>query len=110
MICKEPGFGMIWLLSHPLFLSHQQQVVSLSLSSCWLPVKLTEGGCGKEGGGMGSGRSQIIQRRESLVLYKPFNTLWPKPSFSSNLWKLGNPDLRWKSLRIKIHRLEYDFL
>ncbi len=27
-------------------------------------------------GGTGRGRSQIIRRRESLVLYKSFNTLW----------------------------------
>jgi hypothetical protein len=29
------------------------------------------------GWGSGWGRSQFIHRRESLVLYKSFNTLWP---------------------------------
>jgi hypothetical protein len=28
-----------------------------------------------------------------MVPYKQFNTLWPKSSFSSDLWKLVNPDL-----------------
>jgi hypothetical protein len=37
-----------------------------------LPVNLTNGGGG------GSGRSQMITWRESLVLYKSFNTLWEK--------------------------------
>jgi hypothetical protein len=32
-----------------------------------------------ERGVRGSGRSQIIRRRESLVLYKSFNTLWAQP-------------------------------
>jgi hypothetical protein len=27
-------------------------------------------------GGKGWGRSQILQRRESMILYKPFKTLW----------------------------------
>ncbi len=30
----------------------------------------------EEMGGKGKGRSQIIRRRENLVLYKSFNTLW----------------------------------
>jgi hypothetical protein len=60
--------GMIWLLPHPLRLS-LQQVVSLSQSSCVSLVKLTEG----KGGGVGEAPNNIM--RESLVLYKSFNTL-----------------------------------
>jgi hypothetical protein len=41
--------------------------LSLSHSSCVSP----------KGGGGRWGRIQIIPRRESLVLYKPFDTLWP---------------------------------
>ncbi len=55
---------MIWLLSHPLPLS-RQQVVSLSQSYCVPPVELTDG----REGYWGWGRSQIIQRQESMVLY-----------------------------------------
>ncbi len=58
-------------------LSHQQ-VVSLSHSSCASPVELTDGR-----GGRGWWRSQIIRPRESLVLYKSFNTLWVKLIHSS---------------------------
>jgi hypothetical protein len=55
---------MIWLLPHlfPPSLSPITQVVSLSQSSCVLPVMLTDG---KEG----VGRSPIRRRRESLVRY-----------------------------------------
>jgi hypothetical protein len=49
-----------------------QQVVSFSQSSCVSPVEPTEA----RGGG---GRSQIIRQRESLLLYKSFNTLWSAP-------------------------------
>jgi hypothetical protein len=55
-----------WLLLHP-FHQHlyRQQVVPLSQSSCVSPVELTNGR-----GGEGEGKkSQIIRRRESLVLY-----------------------------------------
>ncbi len=49
-----------------------EQVVSLSQSSCASPDELTD--C-KEGG-RGWARSQIMRPRESLALYKLFNTLW----------------------------------
>jgi len=53
---------------HPLRLS-LQLVVSLSQSSCVSLVKLTEG----KGGGVGEEPNNMM--RESLVLYKSFNTL-----------------------------------
>jgi hypothetical protein len=41
----------------------------------------------RERGGRGWGRSQITERRESLLFYKSFNTLWAarkkKPSMIS---------------------------
>jgi hypothetical protein len=59
---------MILLFPHPLPVSHQQ-VVSLSLPVCRRSSFLTEAG------GRGWGRSQIIRRRENLVLFKSFNIL-----------------------------------
>jgi hypothetical protein len=47
----------------------QQQIVSLSQSSCVSPVELSDGRGEK-------GVSQIIRPRESLALYTSFNTLW----------------------------------
>jgi hypothetical protein len=47
----------------------QQQIVSLTQSSCVSPVELTDGR-----GGRGSARSQIIRPRESLALYNTSNT------------------------------------
>jgi hypothetical protein len=47
-----------------------EKVVSLSQSSRVPPVELTDG--------RGGGRSQIIRRRESLVLYNPLTTLWAR--------------------------------
>ncbi len=52
----------------------RQQVVYLSQSSCVSPVELTDERVG--GGGGGWARRQIIRPRESLALYKSFNTLW----------------------------------
>ncbi len=73
MIYRVPGFlAVVWFGSSPtLFPLSRQQVVSLSPSSYVSPVEPTHWG----GGGMWWGRSQIIRRRESLVLYKSFNTL-----------------------------------
>jgi hypothetical protein len=45
------------------------QVVSLSQFTCVTTVKFTDRR------GEGVGRTQIIQRQESLALYKSFNTL-----------------------------------
>ncbi len=59
-----PSYDLAPPTSPPLPFSHQQ-VVSLSQSFCVSP--------GDEGRGWG--RSQITQRRESLVL-KSFNTFW----------------------------------
>jgi hypothetical protein len=63
------------------------------LSYCVSPVKLTDGR-----GEMGRVRSQIIRRRESLVLYKSFNTLWVHISHkqhcsASQRVKLFNDDI-----------------
>ncbi len=66
---------MIWLLPHPF---SRQTFVSLSLSSSVSPVELTDGR---------GARSQIIQLPESLVLYKPFNTLWTQLTiFTPCIW------------------------
>jgi hypothetical protein len=50
--------------------------LSLFLSSCVSPVELIDGR--KRGEGLGEEPNQIIRRRESLVLFKSFNTLWVK--------------------------------
>jgi hypothetical protein len=60
---------VIWLLPPPQLC--RQQIVSLPQSSCVSPVGLIDG----RGGGKGAGGA-IIRRRESLVLYKSFNTPW----------------------------------
>jgi hypothetical protein len=52
----------------------RQQVVSLSQSYCVSPITGD-----MRGGGGGRARNQIIRPRESLVLYKSFNTLWFRP-------------------------------
>ncbi len=57
-----------------------QQVVSIFQSSCVSLVELTDGRKGRKGGGDGEGdgrgKNQIKRRREGLVLYKLFNSLW----------------------------------
>ncbi len=58
---------IIRFLSHPL---SRQQVLSLSQSSCESPVELTHG---RKGGGWA--RNQIRRPRESMALFKSFNTL-----------------------------------
>ncbi len=68
----RPWGGMIRLLAHTLPLPVPQLLVSLSQSSCVSPVELLAGGRGA--------RSQIIWARESLALYKSFNTLWSRAS------------------------------
>jgi hypothetical protein len=67
---------MICLLPHPLPPLYPEQVVSLYQYSCVSPVELFVG----EVGGSRWGRSQIIRRRESLVLYKSFNPLCIDPN------------------------------
>jgi hypothetical protein len=63
---------MIWLLPTHFFHLSRQKVVSLSQSSYASPVELTDGkGRGKEWR-----RSPDIRRRESLVLFKSFDTLF----------------------------------
>ncbi len=54
---------------HPLSPLSRQQVLSLCQSSCVSPVELTNRRVG------GGGVCKIIRVRESLVLYKSFNTL-----------------------------------
>ncbi len=77
MIYRGPGLlcsviSMIWFLPSNLLPLSCQQIVSLSQSSCVSPFELTDG----KGGRRGWGRSRSHRRRESLVLYKLFNTLW----------------------------------
>jgi hypothetical protein len=60
---------MIWLLPHQLHPPASILSLFLSLPVCRRSSLLTGEG------GRGWGRSQIIRRRESLVLYKSFNTL-----------------------------------
>ncbi len=60
---------MIWLLIHPLSPFSRQQLVYLSQSPCVSPVELTA----RTGGG------RWAKSRESLALYKSFNTLWDVP-------------------------------
>jgi len=46
--------------------------------------------CGRESGREGWGRSQIIRRRESLVLYNRLNALWCHPPYSEFLTPPNN--------------------
>jgi hypothetical protein len=81
MIYRGPRLScgrMIELLYPPTSPLSLQQVVSLSQSSCVLPVELTDGRV--ENGGRGWVRSQTIRLPESLALYKLFSTLCPNPS------------------------------
>ncbi len=64
----DQAFSSLYDLAPPFPLSYQQ-VVYLSQSCCVSLVELLKGD------GRGVGRSQIIQWRESLVLYQSFNTL-----------------------------------
>jgi hypothetical protein len=59
----------------------RQLLVSLSLSSCVSPVELTDGNVW----GRGWARSQIIQPRESLALYKSFNTFIKTNVYTSHV-------------------------
>ncbi len=72
MIYRGPGFQsrVIWLLPHPLPLLPSVSCLAFSVSLCF-------GGRAywQERGGGRRGRSQSVRRRESLVLYKSFNTL-----------------------------------
>ncbi len=62
------GRRMIWLLAHPFHTPPPSPVSKfLSLKFLVSPAKLTDGECGG---------SQIIRRREILVIYFSFNTLW----------------------------------
>ncbi len=69
VIYRGPGFRAVYDLAPPPPLPpSRQQVVFLSQSSSMSPFELTD----RRGAWR---RSQIIRRRESLVLYKSFNTL-----------------------------------
>ncbi len=84
MSYRGPGLiAGVWFGSFLRLPLSRQQVVSLYKSSCMSPVELTNG----RGGG---DRIQIIWQRESLVLYKSFNTPSSPPSEP-------NP-LSWSSL------------
>ncbi len=68
-------------------------------SSCVSPVELTDRRVGRRGWTS----SQIIRPRESLTLYKSFNTLWKGSSFSATavytalnalmLWSMSIPSI-----------------
>jgi hypothetical protein len=64
---------MIWLLPHPLL-----PIFPASKLDPAATHRKTEEErqLADERGEKGGGRSQIIRRRESLVFYKSFNTLW----------------------------------
>jgi hypothetical protein len=79
MIYRGPGFlGVESFASSPT--PSHQQVVSLTQSSCVSPLAF----CRR--GERGWVRSQIRRRRESLVLYKSFNTLWVHTSHKHQLF------------------------
>jgi hypothetical protein len=73
--------AVLWIYRGPGFLRSYDSafqdplppVSKMSLFLCISPVELTDGG---REGKRGWARSQIIRRRESLVLCKSFNTLW----------------------------------
>jgi hypothetical protein len=99
---------MIRLPAHPLTPLFRQQIACLSQSSCVSPVELTAGR-----GVEGAAWSQIIRLRESLALYKSFNTLYqtrticPKYSvvwyvYFSYLNKGSSPALSLSSLSGKL--------
>jgi hypothetical protein len=67
---------MIWLLPHPVPSSPSGSLTGDTQHKTTEKERQLAVGRGGEGGR----KIQIIRRRESLVLYKLFNTLWPKPS------------------------------
>ncbi len=77
--------------------------LSLSQSSCVSPVELTYGR------GRGWERSQIRQRRESLVLYKSFNALWSNPSFRAT-WEVGTSMGSYIFMKISMIYHEYMYI
>ncbi len=80
MIYREPGISPSYDLAPPTPPLPSQQVVSLYQSSYLSPRA-----CLREWGGRGGGRSQIMRRRrESLVIYKEFNTLWTAITVNAN--------------------------
>ncbi len=82
MIYRRQGFlAVIWSGSFPAS-SPLPSGSSLSQSYCLPQVEITD----VEGGG-GGWRSQIMRRRESLVLFKSFNTL---QLYSSSLFCVHN--------------------
>ncbi len=71
LFTEDQAFSPSYYLALPPPL-YRQQAFSLSQFSCVSPVELTQ-----DRGGEGEGKkSQIIRRRENLVLYESFNTLW----------------------------------
>ncbi len=79
---------MIWLLPHP-----SASCLSFSLFQCVASSAYYGRGGGWE-------RSQMIRRRECLVLYKSFNTLWDKLSVRSfHLSSLCQCDSQWSSIK-----------
>ncbi len=88
MIYKGPGFlAVVWFGSSPTpFLPLSRQQVSLILAgrAYWR--------------GVGGGEEQIIRPRESLVLYKSFNT------FCFWLWRRAKLVHKWKVSFIITHK------
>ncbi len=73
MIYSGAGFlAVVWFGRFPLPPSVSKLSLFLRLPVSRRSSLLT----GDGRGGRGWGRSQILRRRESLVLYKPYNTLW----------------------------------
>jgi len=67
---KLPRCRMIWILPHPFSPLLSASCLSFSVFLC------VAGRGNSREGEEGMGRMQIIQRRESLVFYKSFNTLF----------------------------------
>ncbi len=78
MIYGGPGFlAGVWLGYAPYPLPpSRQQVVSL-FQSCW--ILCVAGGAYRRWGWMLEGRRRIIRRRQTMVLYKSFSTLFRDP-------------------------------
>jgi hypothetical protein len=68
---------MNWLLPHPAPPLPSARCLSFSVFLCALPVELTDGRVG--GKGVGEGPNHTVWRRESLSIYKSFNTICTHP-------------------------------
>jgi hypothetical protein len=107
MIYRGPGFlAVVWFGISPTP-SHTTSPVSklslfLSLPVCRRSSLLTEKG--------GRGRSQIMGRRESLVLYKSFNTLWVPLRVPQSCQTNTRSDYTSRYILHSCRALKYSFL